>query len=82
MIDPVSYALKIQQVAAIGFFRATEFVAATLVHTLKGEAALFGMPFHRRGEELHYWHPILAVGPRWDDHYGKRAHDVDVEHMR
>lgn len=25
---------------------------------------------------------ILPRGADWNDHYGKRAHDVDVEHMR
>lgn len=82
MLDPISYALKLQQVAAIGMLRAVEFAAAALGHALKGEAVLFGLPFHRRGEELQHWHPLLAIGPRWDDHYGRRAHDVDVEHMR
>ncbi len=82
MMDPVTYALKLHQMAMIGALRAVEFGAAVLGHALKGEAVLLGLPLHRRGEELHQWHPLLAMGPRWDDHYGRRAHDVDVEHMR
>jgi hypothetical protein len=35
-----------------------------------------------RHPAFHRWHDIHPLGPDWMDHYGKRSHDVDVEHMR
>jgi hypothetical protein len=29
----------------------------------------------------HRWHDERGAGPEWTDHYGKRCHDIDVEHM-
>lgn len=31
---------------------------------------------------LHRWHNVLPSGADWLDHYGKRSHDIDIEHLR
>ena len=31
---------------------------------------------------LHRVHNVLPSGADWTDHYGKRSHDVDIEHLR
>ena len=31
---------------------------------------------------FHRWHNVLPAGPELMDHYGRRAHDVDIEHLR
>jgi hypothetical protein len=28
------------------------------------------------------WHDVVPTGAEWTDHYGRRSHDVDVEHIR
>jgi len=35
-----------------------------------------------RHPAFHRWHNILPMGADWMDHYGRRAHDVDIEHLR
>ena len=49
---------------------------------LKGEQEVVGMTEHRRSDELHAHEDYIAKGASWTDHYGKRNHDIDVEHMR
>lgn len=31
---------------------------------------------------FHRWHDVVPRGPSWTDHYGRRSHDIDVEHIR
>lgn len=83
MMDPVTFTMKVQQAAFIGACCAIGIAAAKLVRMLKGELALFDVgAAHRRAAELHAPVPVIAQGPTWSDHYGRRVHDVDVEHMR
>jgi hypothetical protein len=82
MMDPLTFSMRVQQAAFIGACCAAGVAAANALRVVKGEQSLFGVPFHRRSDELHVHKDIIATGPLWTDHYGKRAHDVDVEHMR
>lgn len=82
MMDPVTFTMKAQQAAVIGVCCAVGVATANLMRILKGEMALFDFAAHRRAAELHAAVPVVANGPTWNDHYGRRAHDVDVEHMR
>jgi hypothetical protein len=82
MLDPISVSMKMQQAAFIGACCATGIAAASLARLLKGEERMMFLPTHRRAEEKHVPVTVVAAGPSWNDHYGKRAHDVDVEHMR
>lgn len=82
MIDPISTSVKIQQAAFIGACCVAGIAAANLSRLLKGEHALMFLPAHRRATEQHKAPSYVPSGPSWNDHYGKRAHDVDVEHMR
>lgn len=45
-------------------------------HVLAANAELLRHPAFRR------WHNMVPNAADWLDHYGRRAHDVDVEHMR
>lgn len=83
MMDPATFAMKVQQAALIGTFCAVGIAVANWMRMLKGELALFDLTAaHRRAAELHAPLPVIAQGATWSDHYGRRAHDVDVEHMR
>lgn len=82
MMDPISYSMKIQQAAFIGACCAAGVAAANFSRMLKGEQAVMFLPAHRRADEQHKPQAVVAKGAAWSDHYGKRAHDVDVEHMR
>lgn len=82
MMDPLNYAMKVQQAAIIGACCFAGITAANVTRMLKGEQALMFLPMHRRASEQHKPQAVVAKGASWTDHYGKRAHDVDVEHMR
>lgn len=82
MLDPMTFSLKVQHAAAIAGFCAAGVMLAHWARLFRGEQMLFEMPFHRRSDELHIHKDYVAKGSSWGDHYGKRAHDVDVEHMR
>lgn len=82
MFDPVIYAIRVQQTAFLGACGAAGVMATNLLRMMKGEDALFTLPGHRRADELHKPEPTVAKGAAWNDHYGRRSHDVDVEHMR
>jgi len=82
MMDPITYTVKLQQAAFMGACCAAGIAAANVSRMLKGEQAVMFTPAHRRATEQHKPQAVIAKGPSWADHYGKRAHDVDVEHMR
>jgi hypothetical protein len=82
MLDPITTTLKMQQAAFIGACCAANLAAANLSRLMRGEQVLLFAPGHRRAIERHKPQPIVTTGPSWTDHYGKRSHDVDVEHMR
>ncbi len=82
MLDPMTFSLKVQQAAAIATCCTAGVMLASWARLLRGEHNVFRMPFHRRSDELHTHHDYVPEGATWSDHYGKRAHDVDVEHMR
>ena len=82
MLDPVTMTMKVQQAGVIGALCMAGAVGATWARLIRSEAAMLaGLP-HRRADEQHTMTPLLALGARWTDHYGRRSHDVDVEHLR
>ncbi len=82
MLDPLTYTLKVQQAAFVGTLCAAGIAAANWARILRGEQAILATPVHRRAEEKHTQPAYIAKGAAWSDHYGRRAHDIDVEHMR
>lgn len=82
MLDAITFSLKAQQAAAIAACCAAGVMLASWTRLLRGERMVFGMPFHRRSDELHTHRDYVPEGATWNDHYGRRADDVDVEHMR
>lgn len=82
MLNAIDLSLKMQQAAMTSAMCATGMATANWMRLMKGEHALFGPHTHRRSEELHAQKDCMPTGPQWTDHYGKRGHDVDVEHMR
>lgn len=82
MLDPINVSLKMQQAAMTSALCASGVMAANWMRLMKGEHALFGPHIHQRSEEMHAHKDVVPTGARWTDHYGKRSHDVDVEHMR
>ena len=82
MLDPLTFSLKMQHAATTGACCAAGMMAANWMRLLKGEQEIVGMTEHRRSDELHAHKDYIAKGASWTDHYGKRNHDIDVEHMR
>ncbi len=82
MLDAIDFSLKLQQAAMASAMGAIGIMAAAWMRLMKGEFELFGQHAHQRSEELHAQKDVIPTGPQWTDHYGKRSHDVDVEHMR
>lgn len=82
MVDAIITPLKMQQAAMIAGYSYLCAAANAWLRMLKGETELITFPFHRRAQDLHTGKAIVATGATWNDHYGRRAHDVDVEHMR
>jgi hypothetical protein len=82
MLDPLTFSLKMQHAATSTACCAAGLMAANWMRLLKGEQEILGMPQHRRSDELHAHRDFIAKGTSWSDHYGKRSHDIDVEHMR
>jgi len=81
MLDPLTYALKAQQAAAVGALCLSGTAVASWLHLLKGEASLMQPTKHRRAVEKHAA-TAAPSGAGWADHYGRRDKDIDVEHMR
>lgn len=82
MAHPMFFALQTQQAAVLAVLQAYNTLITMWLRFLEGEGEIIRFPAHRRAEELHKEPPLIASGPTWSDHYGRRAHDVDVEHMR
>ena len=82
MIDAIDLSLKMQQAVILAAFSAAGIAVANWMRLMQGEHALLGPHAHRRSDELHVQKDVVPTGARWTDHYGKRSHDVDVEHMR
>lgn len=82
MLDPLTFSLKMQHAATTTACCAAGMMAANWMRLLKGEQERVEMPHHRRSDELHVHKDYIAKGASWTDHYGKRNHDIDVEHMR
>ncbi len=82
MLDAIDFSLKLQQAAMASALSAMGIMVATWTRLMEGEFALFGQHAHQRSEELHAQKDVIPTGSQWTDHYGKRSHDVDVEHMR
>lgn len=82
MFNPIDLSLKMQQAAMTSAMCAGGIAAANWMRLMNGEHALFAPHAHRRSDELHAHKDVVPTGARWTDHYGKRSHDVDVEHLR
>jgi|GEM_PF-5485508 hypothetical protein len=82
MLDPLTYALRAQQAAAVGALCLGGTAVASWLHLLKGERSLILPTMHRRAIERHAPAKGAPGGAGWTDHYGRRSQDVDVEHMR
>lgn len=82
MLDAMTVSLKIQHAAIENACCAASGIANMWSRVIRGERALLFWPFHRRSDELHTHTDHIARGANWTDHYGRRSHDVDVEHLR
>lgn len=73
--------LRLQQAMAKGAMQAMEMVAVDAVRMLRGQGLLLHDDHtHRRSEdETGHAKPVCS-GADLMDHYGRRHHDVDVEH--
>jgi len=96
MYNPFAVSLKFQQAAVEGAAAASKVMIDSYLHLLEQQQVLLvqALP-HRRHQDV-TTQPKQKVarkrktprkkaspcnGPDLQDHYGKRAHDVDVEHI-
>ena len=82
ILNVIDLSLKMQQAVMLAAFSAAGIAVANWMRLMQGEHALFGPHTHRRSDELHVKKDVVPAGAQWTDHYGRRSHDVDVEHMR
>lgn len=74
-MDPILAMVKYQTAVLTGWMNLMTAMAGQYPHLMKLQAEwLSHHPVHR-------WHNIMMGGADLKDHYGRRAHDVDVEHL-
>jgi len=95
MLDFIKTSSKFQQVAFQAAASATSLMAETYLHILKQQVAFLGtLGAYSRSNGSHVASTkpkarklkgrkarLPCCGPDLQDHYGKRVHDVDVEHI-
>lgn len=82
MRDPFTFALRLQQAALKNFAAGIELYTENYVHWLVQQQRLLHTGWaHRRSEDEHEKPKAPPCGADLTDHYGKRSHDVDVEHI-
>lgn len=81
MLNPFDFSLKFQEAALRGSRSATRIMTAGLVKLLEQQEHLLHPRVHRRAEDAHTRPLVMPGGPDLQDHYGRRCHDVDVEHL-
>ncbi len=72
--------IKMQQAMTMGAVHALEVLAKDYAHMVEGQVKLIPHHAHRRAEDHFKKAPVMPSGPDLMDHYGRRAHDVDIEH--
>lgn len=90
MLNPVTFSLKMQQAALEAATAATRAMAANYVRLVGQQSRLLCRTcVHNRDDD----HDVVSarkgksgrkspcLGPDLLDHYGKRAHDIDAEHI-
>ena len=85
MYNPVEFSFKIQQATFDSMASAARMMTANYLRLLEQQHHLLQHTFaHHRtedGEKGKCKKGSPCKGPDLHDHYGKRAHDVDVEHV-
>lgn len=75
MFNPFLMAFEWQMAAMQAWLRAMSCTATHCAHIAALPEELLNHPDHHRH------HDVLYRGPDLEDHYGRRAHDVDVERV-
>ncbi|MBF0372834.1 MAG: hypothetical protein HQL39_05380 [Alphaproteobacteria bacterium] len=73
--SPFTLMLEWQNTALRLWYESMLHGARACGHVVEAESRLLKPEPHRRS------HNEPPHGPRLDDHYGRREHDVDVEHL-
>ena len=90
MFSPITFTLKMQQVAFEAATAAARMMANNYIQLFDQQSRLLSHSFdYQRGNDHHRTAPPKGPrrrrtpcrGPDLTDHYGKRAHDVDAEHI-
>ncbi|NQV47374.1 MAG: hypothetical protein HQ504_06270 [Rhodospirillaceae bacterium] len=91
MFNPVAFSFKIHQAALDSAASATRMMTVNYLNLLEQQRCLLQHTFscHRaedgakpkRGKKSKCVKGSPCHGPDLQNHYGKRAHDVDIEHV-
>lgn len=81
MFNPWVYFLRFQQSAFEGMANMTQVVMDGYVKVIRQQQDAMARHLdHRRAEDNHTRPKVIPSGPDLQDHYGRRSHDIDVEH--
>jgi len=81
MKHPFTLVLEAQMAYLTWLYKMSSVAASNAFWMLDRHGAFLRETAHRRLEDLSAHGKPCAKGPCLDDHYGRRAHDVDVEHI-
>ncbi len=81
MFNPLIYALRLQKSAFEGMAAMNRtFMDGYFKLVRHQQDAMLKHMGPRRAEDKHRRPEVIPDGPDLQDHYGRRSHDIDVEH--
>ena len=81
MFNPVLFMLKAQETAVMAWWSGAHLMTTCWMRVAENQMQLWSQMTHRRAIDLGTVGRTIPTGPDLKDHYGRRARDVDVEHI-
>jgi len=81
MKHPFTLALQAQLAYVTWLYKMSSIATSNALWLFRQQGEILKATAHRRQEDLVAHCKPVAKSPHLDDHYGRRVHDVDVEHI-